>query len=145
MEVVLQWLALSCTSLFAGAALYISLVEHPARLQCDTAVALAQWKPSYALATIMQASLAVIGALAGLGAWLAGSGLGWLFAALSLGAVVPFTFIVIMPTNHRLKLPERDPAAAETRMLLEAWGRLHAVRTALSLLAMAICVTAGVH
>ena len=31
--------------------------------------------------------------------------------------------------------PERDLSSAETRSLLEKWGRLHAVRSALSFLA----------
>jgi hypothetical protein len=52
-----------------------------------------------------------------------------------IGAAVPFTLIVIMPTNHELLAPDRDPASAETRALLDRWGRLHAVRLALSLLA----------
>ena len=29
-------LAIHCSGLFAGAALYISFVEHPARMQCST-------------------------------------------------------------------------------------------------------------
>ena len=49
------------------------------------------------------------------------------------GAVVPFTFGVIMPTNHKLLAPGRDLASEETRALLVQWGKLHAVRTALSL------------
>jgi Major Facilitator Superfamily/Domain of unknown function (DUF1772) len=67
--------------------------------------------------------------------WLMGAGAGWLVAALLIGAVVPFTLVVIMPTNHELLAPGRDPAAAGTRTLLERWGRLHAVRSVLGLLA----------
>ena len=55
-------------------------------------------------------------------------------------AVVPFTFIVIMPTNHRLLEAGRDLASAETHSLLERWGRLHAVRSALSLIAAALFI-----
>jgi hypothetical protein len=65
--------------------------------------------------------------------WLLGGGTGWLIAALLVGAVVPFTFAVIMPTNHRLLAPGRDLASDETRALLARWGQLHAVRTLLSL------------
>jgi hypothetical protein len=41
----------------------------------------------------------------------------------------------MLPTNHKLLAPGRDVGSAETRTLLESWGKLHAVRTALSLLA----------
>ena len=50
-----------------------------------------------------------------------------------VGAVVPFTFLFIMPTNHRLLAPDRDLSSSETGELLVRWGRLHAVRTLLSL------------
>src|SRR5918995_4170029 len=57
--------AMLATALFTGAAVYISLVEHPARLLCPTAHAMEQWRPSYKRATVMQASLAVVGSLLG--------------------------------------------------------------------------------
>jgi hypothetical protein len=69
-----------------------------------------------------------------------GRGVTWLVAAILIGAVVPFTFIVIMPTNHQLLAPGRDLGSSETRALLERWGKLHAVRTTLSLLATVLCI-----
>src|SRR5260370_42512945 len=80
--------ALLATALFAGAAVYITFVEHPARLLCPTSWAVAQWRPGYKRATVMQASLAVIGSLAAIIAWLAGAGLPWLAAGLLQGAIV---------------------------------------------------------
>jgi len=74
----------------------------------------------------------------GVAVWLLGGSTGWLIAALLVGAVVPFTFGVIMPTNHKLLAPGRDLASDETRALLVRWGQLHAVRTALSLAGAAI-------
>ena len=58
-----------------------------------------------------------------------------LVAALLIGAVVPFTFGIIMPTNHQLLAHGRDLTSLETRDLLVRWGQLHAVRTALSVAA----------
>jgi Domain of unknown function (DUF1772) len=126
--------ALAC-SLFAGAALYINLVEHPARLSCGTEIAVRQWAPSYRRATVMQVSLAVVAALAGLLQWATGGGSRWLIGAFLIASVIPFTLVVVMPTNKKLLEPGRDPGSAETRLLLEAWGRLHAVRSAASVLA----------
>jgi anthrone oxygenase-like protein len=128
---------LLCT-LFTGAAIYINLVEHPARLSCGTEAAARQWAPSYRRATIMQATLAVSAAIAGVVTWFHGEGIAWLWGGVLIFAVVPFTLLVIRPTNERLLAPGRDLASAETRQLLERWGRLHAVRSALSLAASVV-------
>lgn len=136
----LQFIATLCAALFAGAALYINLVEHPARMGLETSIAAKQWAPSYKRATWMQAPLALLSFVAGGAAWLMGGDAGWLVAAVLIGAVVPFTFIVIMPTNHKLLAADRDLGSSETRGLLERWGKLHAVRTALSLLALMLYV-----
>ena len=134
----LQFLATLCATLFAGAAHYINVVEHPARMGLETRIAALQWAPSYKRATWLQAPLAIVSLLCGISVWLLGGGTGWLIAALLVGAVVPFTFGVIMPTNHKLLAPGRDLASDETRALLVRWGQLHAVRTALSLAGAAI-------
>lgn len=135
---ILQFVAVLAAALFAGAALYISVAEHPGRMGLETRVAALQWAPSYKRATWMQAPLAMVSLLSGVAAWLQGGGLGWLVAGLMIGSVVPITLVIIMPTNHQLLTPGRDLASAETRQLLVRWGRLHAVRTVLSLAASAI-------
>ena len=135
MSDVFQLTASLSASLFAGAAIYINVAEHPARMRLDTRSAAAQWAPSYHRATWLQAPLAVASFLAGMAAWLLGGGLLWLVAALCIGAVVPFTFIVIMPTNRQLLEVGRDLGSSETRALLERWGRLHGVRSAVSIVA----------
>jgi Domain of unknown function (DUF1772) len=135
---VLQLIATFSAVLFAGGALYINVAEHPARMELETRMAALQWAPSYKRATLLQVPLALVSFVAGLAAWLAGGNLWWLVAALFIGAVVPFTFVVVMPTNHKLLEPNRDLASADTRQLLEKWGKLHAVRTMLSLTASVI-------
>lgn len=134
----MQFLATFCVGLFAGTALYINLVEHPARMSLDTASAAAQWAASYHLATFMQAPLAVVSFLAGVTAWMLGADIGWLVAAVLIGAVVPFTFIGIMPTNRKLLGIGRDPGSSETRQLLGTWNVLHTVRTIVGVAALVI-------
>ena len=138
----LQLLATFCAGIFAGAALYINVVEQPARLSLDTAAAIAQWAPSYKRATMMQAPLAIVAFIAAGIVWLVAGGVLWLFAAILIGAVVPFTLIGIMPTNHKLLAPELDRSSALARELLQKWGRLHAARTALSLIATVLMLIA---
>jgi hypothetical protein len=130
---LLKLIAIIAAALFAGAALYINVAEHPARMTLDTRSAAAQWAPSYRRATWMQAPLALLSLVAGLGSWFLGAGSGWAVAALLIGAVVPVTLIGIMPTNKALLAPGRDLGSAETRSLLVHWARLHALRTLLSL------------
>src|SRR5271165_2624869 len=128
---ILSLVAALAAALFAGAALYVNIAEQPARLTLDTRSAVAQWAPSYMRATWMQAPLAVVSLVCGVAVWLMSGGTGWLIAGMLIGLVVPFTFIVIMPTNKSLLLRDRNLDSPETRSLLERWGRLHTVRTAL--------------
>ena len=43
----------------------------------------------------------------------------------------PYTDFAVMPTNERLLATPEAEANAETRRLVERWGRLHAGRSAL--------------
>jgi hypothetical protein len=139
---ILQFLSTACAGLFAGAALYINIAEHPARLMLEPAAAVAQWAPSYRRATLMQAPLAIVSALSGIGVTLLHGGTTWLIAGLCIGAAVPFTLIVIMPTNSKLLAGTAGRSADEIRNLLVKWGRLHAVRTALSGVALVLMLSA---
>jgi hypothetical protein len=132
---LLEFIATVSAAIFAGAALYINLVEHPARMALDTKPAALEWATSYRRATWMQAPLALVSLATGLVSWWLGGGVIWAMAALLIGAVVPVTFLSIMPTNRELLAPGRDLASLETRELLDQWAKLHAVRTVLSLLA----------
>jgi len=132
--------AIMAAGLFAGAAIYVNLAEHPARMILETRHAARQWALSYSRATRLQAPLAVIGFLFAMIAWWQLSETTWLAAGLLLGAVVPFTLIVIMPTNRKLLEPARDLDSSETRALLTHWNRLHAVRSVLGLAAFAIAI-----
>ena len=98
---------------------------------------LAEWKPAYKRGFAMQGPLAIVGFLLGLVAWWQTSDWRWLLGAALLIANWPYTLIAIMPTNNQLMAMPLDQAGPESRTLIERWGRLHAVRTALGFLATA--------
>jgi Domain of unknown function (DUF1772) len=68
-------------------------------MQCGVELAATEFAPSYRRATIMQATCAAVGLLSSLAAWLTGATFWWLVAGVLLGSVIPFTLIVILPTN----------------------------------------------
>lgn len=127
--------ALVLAAAFAGAAFYINFAEHPARLALDDRNLLKQWKPSYEAGFTMQGALAVSSCFFGvLAAWMT-QDWRWLFGAVLIVTNWPFTLIGIMPTNQKLKSIGDGDAGPDSRALLEAWGRLHAVRTVLGIAA----------
>ena len=136
MSRIAEFVAVLSCSLFAGAAIYISLVEHPARMECGVEIAATEFAPSYRRATILQATCAAVGLLSSIAAWLAGASFWWIVAGVLVGSVIPFTLIAILPTNKRLLSPTLDRRSAEAERLLTRWGRLHAVRSVLSGLAL---------
>jgi hypothetical protein len=136
LQTAAQILATLACGLFAGAALYINCVEHPARMSCGTDL-ITQWAASYKRATVMQAPLAGLGFLFAIIAWLAGATWWWLIGGTLLGLVVPFTLVVIMPTNKRL-LSGQISEQPERVRLLARWNRLHAMRTVLGTVAFVV-------
>jgi hypothetical protein len=141
--VLLEIIALLASGTFAGAAIYVTFVEHPARLECGTVIAATEFGPSYRRATVMQASLAIVGFIASIVLWFQQRDPVVLVAAILLILVVPFTLLVIFPTNKRLLDPGLDRSSVEAATLLGRWGQLHAVRTFLSTLSFVLLAWAA--
>ena len=83
----------------------------------------------------MQASLALASTVFGLLAFWLERDWRWLLGALLIFANWPYTLLVILPVNKRLEATPAHSANAQTRELIEKWGRLHAGRSALGLAA----------
>jgi Domain of unknown function (DUF1772) len=139
---ILDTIAVLCTGTFTGAAIYVSMVEHPARVECGPAVAVAEFGPSYRRAAVMQATLAALGGLTAIGAWAQGHGVLMLLGGLLLAAAIPFTLLAIRPTTLQLLDPALEPSSARATALLARWATLHAVRTVASIVAF---VLLGAH
>jgi len=77
-----QFAAIFCSAIFAGAALYINLVEHPARMQCGTGWAATVFPPSYKRAILMQVTLAVVATVSDVVCWWFVGSVLWITGAL---------------------------------------------------------------
>jgi len=128
---ILPLISFTVATVFATAALYITLVEHPARLATDDAALLAQWRPSYERALPIQAGLAILGGLLGAVVWHQTRDWRWLAGSVALLGNWPFTLIGIMPTNKTLMATPESMAGPDSRALLRRWGALHNVRSLL--------------
>jgi hypothetical protein len=128
-------LALICAAVFLGAAVFVNVAEQPARLALDDRAMLLEWQRSYNRAAPMQAGLAMASAILGfVAAWQTRD---WRWA---LGAVVilanwPYTLLVIKPVNDKLHAIPAEQTNPAVRRLVMSWGHLHAVRSALNLVA----------
>jgi Anthrone oxygenase len=136
--VIAEILATLAAAVFFGAAVYINLVEQPARLSLGSQLAVAEWRPSYKRGTRLQVPLALSGSFSAVVAWWMNGDRGWMLGGLLFFAVIPFTLLFVLPTNRRLESEALDLASDEAVRLLRRWGHLHAVRSLLSGLALVV-------
>jgi len=132
--IALKLLTLGSAGLFALWALYVSLVEHPARLRTGVASGVAEFRESYRRAAPWQAGAAAISLVSGVIVSLLTSEWVWAVSGVTVGLAIPFTLLVIMPTNRQLL--RGAPSESEAATLLARWGHLHWVRSLLGLAAL---------
>ena len=137
--------ALVVAALFAGAAVYITVAEHPARLRLADGPLLAQWQPAYQRGFMMQGSLAVVAFLIGMTAWWQTKDWRWALGACVMVTNWPYTVILMMPTNKALMAMDPARPGSGARLLIQKWGTLHAVRTGLGFTATAIFLWASLR
>lgn len=126
-------LALIVSAIFTGAAIYINLVEQPARLKLADEPLLMEWRPSYKRGFAMQATLAIIAGVLGIIALLLTKNWFYFWGAILILANWPYTLFAIMPTNKKLMSPQTDINHSEIRNLILYWGKLHAIRSLLGI------------
>jgi hypothetical protein len=127
-------LALVFASAFTGAALYVNLVEQPARLSLDDSSMVKEWAPSDRRGFALLGGLALASALAAIIAFGRDGDVRWLVGALLVLASWPYTFFIIVPLNNRLLAAQPEPDARE---MVKDWGRLE-----WGLAALGVCATA---
>lgn len=127
-----ELIAVFASGTFFGAAIYISIAQHPASLDAGGAFPGTFFPFMYRRAAPMQILLALAGSIAGFIQWYLTSALVWLLGSLALISVIPITLIIIKPVNDVLLDKQTDPTALETLELLKTWGHQHWIRSIVS-------------
>lgn len=127
--ILTEFLALFLCGTFFGAAVYISIAQHPATMATGIPFAAQFFPPMYGLAAPMQIVCALGGTVAGGVQWFLGGSYLWLVGAVLLLFVIPFTLFVLKPINDQLLDTTATRSDAETEALLNQWAPRHWVRS----------------
>jgi hypothetical protein len=139
---ILKMAALLASAAFAAIAIYINLVEQPSRLLLEDRALLAQWAASYPAGMKIQGALAILAGLSAIGAFYFSRNWLWLIGGVLMLANWPYTLFVIYPVNEALLSMAAGAPAQSARALVEQWGWLHAVRSALGAVATLLFLSA---
>jgi hypothetical protein len=120
---------------FFGAALYVNIVEQPARLALDADSIVREWVPSNRRGFFMFSVLAVISALCGYTEYARTGDVRWLIGATIILASWPYAYFVVTPVNVLLYSARRKAPAPVVRKLMREWGLLEWGQTAIGLAA----------
>jgi hypothetical protein len=109
---------------FSGAALYIGLVEQPARLALDEQAMASEWKLSDRRGLLMLGALALVSAVLGLAAYFESKDVRWLIGSALIIGVWPYMFYVLVPLNNSLLVADEGSPRTAFRQRILDWGLL---------------------
>jgi hypothetical protein len=132
----LDLIAFAAACAFIGAALYVNVVEQPARLSLEPRAMVREWIASNRRGFILMAVLAVISALSGYASYFrSGGDVRWLIGATIILASWPYAYYVMTPVNILLHVVRRSAPPSPTRKLIRDWGLLEWGQTAIGIAA----------
>ncbi|KAL7747307.1 hypothetical protein RI367_007361 [Sorochytrium milnesiophthora] len=134
----LRIVALGATSIFAGAALFISAVDAPVREQLPPAQARDSFQRFYPPSAKLQASMTTVAALSCASLAYSTDNNALYAAAAAMAGIVPFTVLLIKPMHNDPLLGTAKLTDAQIRQHLRGWRKMHLVRTVGSCLALGI-------
>lgn len=135
----LEVLSTVAAGVFVGGALYINVVEHPARMTLnDTKACHKEWMESFDRAKVFQSRLALVSALSGAGAYYCNpkKGLPYLIGGGLLASIIPYTIFILKP-NSIDPIYDKDITSKKSegviRETIDKWNSYHMVRSFISL------------
>ena len=130
-------LATLACGVFAGAAVYINLVEQPARMALDDSALLSEWRPSDHRGVALLAGLALAAAVLGFVMYFDTHDVTWAIGAVFVMLSWPYTFFAVVPMNNRI-LAVAAGEQASAREMVRTWGLLQYGLTGIGIVASAI-------
>jgi hypothetical protein len=130
--------AFAAASAFFGAALYINIVEQPARGALDSRSSIREWTPSYRRGFVMLAALAVISAILAYADYARSGDVRWTIGGTLIFARWLYAYFVMAPVNIWLYSLSPRASASMIRELMREWGLLEWGQTAIGLAASCI-------
>ena len=128
-------LAFSTASAFLGAALYINVVEQPARLALGPQSSVKEWALSNRRGFLMLSAMAILSATLAYAQYVRTGDVRWIIGGTVNLANLPYTYFVVTPVNIWLcAIPPGGPRSP-ARELLRDWGLLEWGQTTISLAA----------
>jgi hypothetical protein len=127
--------AFAAACVFLGAALYVNLVEQPARLALDAHAIVREWVPSNRRGFVLLAVIAIISAFAGYADYVRSGDVRCLIGGTVILASWPYAYFVMTPVNILLYVVRRNAPASMVRDLMRDWGLLEWGQTAIGLAA----------
>src|SRR5712664_3299125 len=120
-----QNIALFCCGLFAGAATYVSLVEHPRLDERVAELADSTVLGSHPRPAIFQAALGIVGSLAAMLAGSAAGAMWWLAGGTVLGAAALLQVFAVLPLTRRLTGNEGRANPRSAAQIMARLAKLH--------------------
>jgi hypothetical protein len=131
-------LAFAAACAFVGAALYINIVEQPARLTLGPHSMVREWTLSNRRSFVLLSTFAVLSAVAAYIHYGLNGDVRWTIGGTVILSSWPYAYFVIVPVNIWLYVLPPDRARSTVRKLMRDWGLLEWGHTAIGLVACSI-------
>jgi hypothetical protein len=115
--------AFATASSFLGAAIYVGLVEQPARLKLSGRAMIQEWRLSNRRGTLLLSVFAVVSAILAYIQFRSNGDVRWLIGGATILASWPYAYFVMVPVNVWLCNIPPERTLSRARKLMREWMR----------------------
>lgn len=116
--------AFAAAACFLGAAVYIGLVEQPARLALGGRAMIKEWAQSNRRGTMMMSVLAVVSAILAFIQFKTDGDVRWIIGGVAISGELAYSYFVMVPVNVWLCAVPLARPVSPVRKLMQDWGLL---------------------